>query len=79
MDKIRELFHKLANRLNNISLNAGLAREEIKEAVFEEDKRKERDARVGQSLQKIEDAVSLLAKELEELRGLIKLNPESEE
>jgi hypothetical protein len=78
MDKNRELFHRLANRMNNISLVAGLAREEMNDNPLTEGKRKERDSSVADALQKIEDVISLMAKELEELQNLLKDRQDSQ-
>lgn len=71
MDKIRDAFHKIANHLNNISIIAGLAKEEMKDLNIEGEGRADRDKHVRESLQKIEDNVSSLAKKLDELRSLI--------
>lgn len=71
MDKIRDAFHKISNHLNNISIIAGLAKEEMKDLNIEGEERADRDKHVKESLQKIEDNVSSLAKKLDELRSLI--------
>ncbi len=71
MDKIRDAFHKISNHLNNISIIAGLAKEEMNNLNIEGEGRADRDKRVSESLQKIENNVSSLAKKLDELRSLI--------
>ena len=70
MDKIREVFHKIANHLNNISLIAGEAKEELKDINLSEDLDKKEN--IIKSLGRIEDNVGALAGKLEELRSLLR-------
>lgn len=72
MERIREIAHRALNRLNNISLIAGAAKFDLQDPLFSEAQRQERDKKISEYLQKIEDNVAALAKELEELVGLVK-------
>jgi len=72
MEKIRELFHAVFNQLNNISVMAGGAREELSDKNLSQEEKEKREESMKSMLSKIEDHVSLAAKTLEELRELIK-------
>jgi|GEM_PF-4377973 len=72
MDKIRQVFHKISNQLNNISLTAG----SVKEALRNSDVNQEVGGNIIEALARIEDNVSSLAGKLEELRSLIKSQEE---
>ncbi|MEW6008339.1 MAG: hypothetical protein AB1629_01745 [Candidatus Omnitrophota bacterium] len=71
MDKIRDAFHKISNHLNNISIIAGLAKEEMKSLSIEGKEKTDMATHVRESLEKIENNVSSLAKKLDELRSLV--------
>lgn len=72
MEKIRELFHKVFNHLNNISVMSGSVREDMDNKNLSDEERKLRDESAVKSLAKIEDYVGQAAATLEELRVLIK-------
>lgn len=72
MEKIRELFHAVFNHLNNISVMAGAAREELSDKNLSQEEQEKRAEALKATLSKVEDHVGLAAKTLEELRELIK-------
>lgn len=72
MEKIRELFHAVFNHLNNISVMAGAAREELSDKNLSREEQDKREESLKTTLSKVEDHVGLAAKTLEEIRMLIK-------
>lgn len=77
MDKIRELFHKIANQLNSMSLIAGSAKEEMKTSSILGDKNQQLERCICTSLERIENKIVELSGTLDELREIIK--PPSQE
>ncbi len=72
MDKTRELFHKIANQLNNISLTAGSIKEALKNSSAAGEDIEGVCSKAIDDLGKIENTATSLAGKLEEIKALLK-------